>query len=495
MNQDLPEIRPPLWRLVFDNVRQDRIPLRASALSFQTLTSLLPMLAIALALLSMPAFLEQREQLLDRLVSLLVPEDFEAAVASSQPQFEGSQDPTQEQARWSHIRARFHRVSERMAGNLSSISIFSFCALVVIAGLLYHTVDETFNAIWKVSAGRPFFMKVAITSAFIFWGPLVLVLSVSLTGRLGDWPILSGYVIPVLLSAMAFTAFYMTMPHARVRLDAALLGGCVGALLWELSKVGFLYYVVHVAGLSKLYGSLGLVPVLFGWVYLSWLVVLAGAELAYIAQHHRAIVEQWEAKQKRTRTLDSVVDGVQRDAALIPPLSMAVAIEIARRFRANANPGGTRLSDLAESLDAESGPLARALERLVAGGFVAPVYAASTASSFRALGLSRAIGRIVTGGVLAHEKDGESSLSEADPRYLPTRDLAQCKVVELAKACHGARPLTGRGPSWEKALEVLGRLEREGELPLAALTLADLVPAPPAPALDPKAQPFNPSTP
>ena len=175
MNPGLQENRPPLWRLVWESIRQDRIPLRASALAFQTLTSLLPLLAITLALLSMPAFLSQRARILDRLAEVLVPEDLDLAMADGLDLARGAQGPDGEpvSAR-AQFQAKFHAAADQLAANLGTIGIFSFLVLIVVAGLLYHTIEETFNAIWKVSAGRPFFMKVAITTAFIFWGPLIV---------------------------------------------------------------------------------------------------------------------------------------------------------------------------------------------------------------------------------------------------------------------------------------------------------------------------------
>jgi len=78
---------------------------------------------------------------------------------------------------------------------------------------------------------------------------------------------------------------------------SALAGGTAAAACWELAKVLFLVYVTRVVGNYKLYGSLGLVPMLFLWVYVNWVVILSGAEVAYCLQHRRALEEQWLAQQ------------------------------------------------------------------------------------------------------------------------------------------------------------------------------------------------------
>ncbi|MCW8130206.1 MAG: YihY family inner membrane protein [Planctomycetota bacterium] len=472
--------RPPLWRLVWEKVREDYIPLRAAALSFQTLTSFVPMLVIVLAVLSSPAFLPQRERVLDKIVELLVPESHHgAAVEEPAEPAEPLPKPPEEaksgegapangevrQAR-KEVQERFKEKIRSTVGklteNIGKVSLFSFLILMFVAVMLFQTVEQTFNAIWKVNAGRSIFIKIAITTALVFWGPVVLLVSIWLTELFKDYPVLGLYVLPMLLTSLAFTAFYMIMPHVKVRLPAALCGGFVCAVLWELSKVGFIVYVTYAVGMSKVYGSLAIIPILFGWVYLSWIVVLAGADLSYIVQHHRTIVEQWETRQRHNQLISNAKDWAQREAALLPMLAFAAAVEIGKRFRLGTSPGGTKLSELADALESEPGVVERALQRLVSNGMVVKT---------------------------AHH----GALGGEDPRFLPAQDPAQCPMADLVKACRGQPPLPGDGESWRKAQEVLRRVEREGEQGLAEMTLADLVPAPPKPASakpgDPAPQP------
>lgn len=450
------EARPPLWRLVWEHVRQDRIPLRASALSFQTLVSLVPVLAIVLAVLSGPTFQSQREHVVAKFTALLAPGE-ETKAGHPPPNSASAAEGDEDDADGAQLRMKDKMsalVQETVAGmdrNLGKISVFSFAILLVIAYMLFRTVEETFNAIWKVRTGRSIFTRLAITSAFLLWGPVMVLLSIALTEYVSSWPVLGGYVVPVLLTAVAFTGFYMIMPHVQVRFGSALAGGIVGALLWELSKIGFLVYVSHAVTISKLYGSLGIVPVLFGWIYLSWMVVLAGAELTYILQHHRAIVEQWEHQQRDRRALLNLEDVAAREAALLPHLALAAALEVAERFRAGTDPGGVRRSVLAEALGAEAGTTARALERLVQGGLIARV-------------------------------SGEGKEGDGDPRFLPARDLQTCPLALFADAARGGAPLERNGASWTKAREILDRLDREGRSALSGLTLAELAKEAKAPA-------------
>src|SRR5690606_32385396 len=147
--------------------------------------------------------------------------------------------------------------------------------LLFTVGLLYQTIEDTFNSIWRITSKRSIFMRIAIGTSMLFWGPIMLAVSVSLTERLSALPVLGNYVFPSVVTAAAFTIFYMLIPHARVRLRAALAGALVAALVWEVAKLLFLVYVNRVVSYSAVYGSLGLIPMLFLWVYVNWVIILA----------------------------------------------------------------------------------------------------------------------------------------------------------------------------------------------------------------------------
>jgi YihY family inner membrane protein len=429
------ETQPPLWRLVWHEVRQDFIPLRASALAFQTLASWLPLLAIALAILSGTAFEKQREHVIDSLATALVPP---VAAARFTPNGEVAQSQAETQ-----FKQKLRDTIHLMQAKLRTISTLSFLVLLVIAGMLYRTAEETFNAIWKVRSGRSIFMKIAIVTVFVFWGPVFFFLSLSLTES-ASASVLGRWIVPTLLMAFAFTAFYMIMPNARVRFSAALAGGIFGAILWELGKQAFLVYVSYAVGLSKFYGSLGLVPIVFLWVFVSWVMILAGAELAYIIQHHRAMSERWLARKREELGLAVAVDEAQREASYMPAMALAAACEVTRLFRSRTKTGGARLTELAENLGVEAGPLGRALDRLVEGGLLVQV----------------ASDRV--------------QLSAPDPRYIPARDPTQCNMNQVLSVCKGTAVPECSGAVWERVRTLLARVDKEGLPAVEDLMLADL---------------------
>ena len=92
---------------------------------------------------------------------------------------------------------------------------------------------------------------------------------------------LMGYLVPVLLGVAMFTAIYYALPNTRVHFRAALLGGVIGGLLWQVALLGFRWYLKHYAHYDVVYGSLGGVVILVMWIYYSMIVLLLGAELAW----------------------------------------------------------------------------------------------------------------------------------------------------------------------------------------------------------------------
>ena len=87
--------------------------------------------------------------------------------------------------------------------------------------------------------------------------------------------------LPFINSIFAFFLLYMLVPNRRVRFVHAMSGGFLAAVMFELSKIWFVFYVTHISTFEHIYGALSVIPMLFFWIYLGWVVVLTGAEFVF----------------------------------------------------------------------------------------------------------------------------------------------------------------------------------------------------------------------
>ena len=418
----------PLWRLVVREIAIDDIFLRASALAFSSLASLVPVVAIMLAVLSGPAFKDRQERVLDKLAAALVPSEDTNWI------IDAPESPQQE--RFKEI---FRENIGAFAERAGAVSVFGFLVLALTVGMLFRTVERSFNVIWRAASQRTFFMRVAVATSMIFWGPVMLAFSITLTDQLSSLPIIGTYVLPMLFSTLAFTFFYMVMPNAKVRFACAIRAGAVAALCWEAVKLLFFLYVTQVVSYNHVYGSLGLVPMLFLWAYLNWIVVLAGAEIAYCLQYRAALSAQYLAAEREKRNPSPRSSS---EPAPSPPLILAAALEVARRFQMPC-PCGVKVSHIAESLQIERGIARAAAERLAASGILLKI---------------------------ARENDDDAA-------YVPAGDPKTLELSGVLAVSFDENSLGGSGPAWEQARALLQACAKDGAKKLSLQDLAAKIPA------------------
>ncbi len=181
-----------------------------------------------------------------------------------------------------------------------SATILSGLFIFWAAVKLLTMIERTFNNIWNVSNGRGL-----LTRIFYYWTPLTLgplligaglylktldIITKNVGGLISMFNTIGGWVIPI----TAFFLLYWSMPNTKVKPLAALWAASVAGIIWVLLKMLYGYYIVEFMPFRAVYGVLGLIPLTMLWIYISWLVVLFGVQLAYTTQN----LEQLDAIQK-----------------------------------------------------------------------------------------------------------------------------------------------------------------------------------------------------
>lgn len=272
---------PPLIefaRLAWRRFDEQRCLQIASSLTFTALLAIVPIVTVALTMISaFPVFREMLLHVQQFLVANMLPESANSIAA----------------------------YAGQFVDNAAKLTAVGILFLIVTAMIVLQTIDRAFNQIWRVPRRRTTVQRIFIYWALLTVGPILIGASLSLTSWLVSYSLglvkhvpLAGEallkVVPILLTGVAFSLLYITMPNRRVLVRDALSGGFLAALAFEWMKYGFALYVTHFPTHKLVYGAFAGVPIFLLWIYLSWVVVLSGAVAAAVMPEWRERAAQVE---------------------------------------------------------------------------------------------------------------------------------------------------------------------------------------------------------
>ena len=309
--------------------------MHASALAYTTMLSIVPLLALMFAALKGLGVESQLEDLLLERLSL--------------------------------SREVANQITEFVArANVGTLGTMGAIALLGSALSVLGSVESSFNHIWRVRAGRPVLRKVTDYVAVIILAPFLMVAATGVTSFvlqqelmhealalpvLGEaWRRLLP-LVPYLFNVIAVGVLYLVMPNRRPNPQALFWSALFAGIAWQLVQIAYVRLQVGVANYNAIYGALAQLPVTLVWMYVSWAIVLAGAELA-------ACMELGGAEGRGRR--------VSRR-----PLALAFLVEAARRQRSGEGP--TDPGRVSRHLGVDRVDVCETVELLEAAGIVLPV--------------------------------------------------------------------------------------------------------------------------
>ena len=256
--------------------QEDNIKVPAGHLAYVTLLSIVPCLAVVFYMLSaFPIFSGLNKVIEDLIYNNFVPTAGDA-------------------------------VKIHMTGfieNTKKMSMMGICSLVVIALLLISTIDQTINRIWRCTNKRSTVHAFTIYWTILSLGPLIIGASAALSSYLFSIVQTGGFlsigqkilsIMPFIFSWLTFTGVYTLFPNQRVSFRFALIGGFIAALLFRFSTSIFTLYLINFPSQQIIYGALAVIPIMFVWIYFSWLIVLIGAEVTATLEEFLLTREQNE---------------------------------------------------------------------------------------------------------------------------------------------------------------------------------------------------------
>jgi membrane protein len=263
------------WSLLLEAGAKDKLFLRASALTYTTVLSIVPFLAVAFSVLKGFGF-QNTDFIRDLLLRLAA--EREQVV--------------------DHIITYINQTNVRTLGVLG-VGLLFFTALSMIS-----TIESALNTIWGVERGRSLGRKITDYLSATLIVPVLMVAAFSISATLQNnalvQSLLENAVLNVLYVALlkltpyvmiwlVLLFIYMLLPNTRVRFGVALLGSMITALVWQLAQWTYINFQIGAAKYNAIYGSFAQLPLFLIWVYLSWVIVLLGAELCFVLQNRRVL--------------------------------------------------------------------------------------------------------------------------------------------------------------------------------------------------------------
>ncbi|MDH3432760.1 MAG: YihY/virulence factor BrkB family protein, partial [Gammaproteobacteria bacterium] len=176
-----------------------------------------------------------------------------------------------------------------------SLAFFIYTAISMV-----QKVEESFNYVWYVAKPRSLAKRLTHYMIVLLIGPVIIVAALSMIALLrsttlvqliltneaiGPILIATSDLTPYLLVTAVFTFMYMYMPNTRVRFKPAIIGGIAGGFIWASLSVVFATFVVYSTRTQLIYSGFAVAIITLIWLYLNWIVLLIGAQLAYYIQN------------------------------------------------------------------------------------------------------------------------------------------------------------------------------------------------------------------
>jgi len=361
-----------IWALTRD-LASGQISLRAMSLVYTTLLSLVPLLAVSFSVLKAFGVHNQIEPTLRNLFAALGGEG--EVVAARMVEFIGNV-------------------------NVGVLGAAGLVFLIYTVVSLMQKIEEAFNYIWHVPNSRSMSERFSRYLSVLLIGPLLIFSALGITASVMNndvvarllaspyftWiAIAAAKVAPYFMVVAAFAFIYLFIPNTRVRFVPALMGGVVGGVLWQTAGWAFAAFVAESSNYEKIYASFAVLLLFMIWLYVSWFILLFGANVSFYIQQPAYLLARRGEPRLSNRMREAI--------------ALATMGEIATRHRDGAPP-----PPVAELSDALATPIPA---------------------------VNNVIGALEAAGLLVATRGNP-------PAYLPKRDLGHLSIRTVLESVRAA---------------------------------------------------------
>jgi len=386
-------------RFVYAMIRDffsGQLTMRAMSLVYTTLLSIVPLLAFSFAILKGFGVFNQLEPYL---ANVLAPLGEQGKVITAQ------------------VLKLVDNVRGSVLGGVG-LAFFLYTAISTV-----QKVEESFNYTWYVSKPRSFSRRFTEYMIVLLVGPLLMVTAIGMltsiqsntvvqwiisNPALGPVFVLGGKLVPYLLISAVFTFLYYFMPNTKVNLKSAIVGGIAGGFMWATVSAIFTSFILYATRTAQIYAGFAVAITTLIWLYLNWLILLIGAQLAFYHQRPAFLrtgrQEPWLSNATRER------------------VALNVMFHIGAAFR-NSDQSVTA-GDISDRIDVPTIALAPILQELEKAGLI-------RSTETEQLLPGREMSRIRLAAILDVVREQDHAGSHRKPHWAPT-------VGELGKALDAA---------------------------------------------------------
>ena len=391
-----------------------QLNLRAMSLVYTTLLSIVPLLAVSFSVLKGFGVHNQIEPLLMNFLQPLGPKGEELS---------------------DNIIGFVENVRVGVLGSLGLLFLF----YTVVS--LIQKVESSFNYVWQVERLRGFAQRFSSYMSVVLIGPVLVFTALGVTATamnntlvqqlmnvepFGDLIVSFSRLVPYLLVIAAFIFIYMFIPNTRVKFLPAFVGGVFAGVLWQSSGWAFAAFIATSSNYAAIYSSFAILVLLLIWLYLNWLILLLGAQVAFYIQY-----PQYMSRRPVQLRLSN---------RLRERLALQIMFMVADHHLNRRDPW--TLDDLVHDLVLPIQPIHHVLQLMVGAGFL-------------------------------------SETSDSPPAYLPRRDIGTITLVELYEVVRSAgenRLLSLKTlPHQFEVEQAMEAVQRAVEVQLGSRTLKDLL--------------------
>lgn len=303
------------------------ISLRASALTFSVVLSMVPLLAMSTAILKGLGNGNQMRIAAYRLIDQLDPDAAAKAAQQQEQQNENAEDLTEPAAEPVSLNRHLHNAVDSIFDyventNFAALGAFGIAGLLIVVITVLNAVEDAMNAIWHTRRGRSAFRKLMDYLALLVLLPISVNIALAAEAVLKSQKIMTHIaaaipsawtvglllkLLPFLFITLSLMMMYLFFPSVKVRTGAALCGALFGAVFWFIVQRLYVMLQMGVANYNAIYGSFATVPLFLVWMQLGWMFILLGAVLAYAIQnrnHYRLPGAESTARQRLQQAFD-----------------------------------------------------------------------------------------------------------------------------------------------------------------------------------------------